>query len=290
MAANMAAKDKKIVVNSLNSNKCRRGGILVVFGALGRWFEPTSRGSLAAKLDSCNSLLSSDHTLLVNILRCVRFYIKNKYYYYKYISRFTKRTSIIGSCHKNLPSQLCGASVMVVHSGSKSRELIIQRRSGFVPPPPIPDVSRVSSLSALGVVLRGDLDAHDHTSVALASCSRSLYALCTLRSRGLPSLALHEVTRATTLARLLFAAPAWWGFALALDRERLQRFLNKAIRMGYLSTNTPISVTWLLLRRMAFYPLSSSTFFKSFIHHSLPSCPVALACVNELIRLSYMYL
>ncbi len=42
MAANMADKDKKIVVNSQNSNKCRRGGVLVVFGALGRWFEPTS--------------------------------------------------------------------------------------------------------------------------------------------------------------------------------------------------------------------------------------------------------
>src|SRR6218665_3627135 len=31
--------------------------------------------------DGCNSLLSSVHTLLVNILRCVRLYIKRKYYY-----------------------------------------------------------------------------------------------------------------------------------------------------------------------------------------------------------------
>src|SRR6218665_223787 len=36
-------------------------------------------GCLAAKFDSCNSLLSSVHTLLVNILRCVRLYIKRKY-------------------------------------------------------------------------------------------------------------------------------------------------------------------------------------------------------------------
>src|SRR6218665_328350 len=33
-------------------------------------------GCLAAKLDSCNRLLSSVHTLLVNILRCIRLYIK----------------------------------------------------------------------------------------------------------------------------------------------------------------------------------------------------------------------
>ena len=37
-------------------------------------------GCLAAKFDSCNSLLSSVYTLLVNILRCVRLYIKRKYY------------------------------------------------------------------------------------------------------------------------------------------------------------------------------------------------------------------
>src|SRR6218665_2612533 len=37
---------------------------------------------LAAKFDSCNSLISSVHTLLVNILQCVGLYIKRKYYYY----------------------------------------------------------------------------------------------------------------------------------------------------------------------------------------------------------------
>jgi len=35
-------------------------------------------GCLAAKFDSCNSLLSSFHTLLVNILQCVRLYIRNE--------------------------------------------------------------------------------------------------------------------------------------------------------------------------------------------------------------------
>jgi len=39
-------------------------------------------GRLAAKFDSYNSLLSSVHSFIVNILRCVRLYIKWKYYYY----------------------------------------------------------------------------------------------------------------------------------------------------------------------------------------------------------------
>src|SRR6218665_1390628 len=38
-----------------------------------------SCGCLAAKFGSCNSLLSSVHTLLENILRCVRVYIKRKH-------------------------------------------------------------------------------------------------------------------------------------------------------------------------------------------------------------------
>src|SRR6218665_3344953 len=77
--------------------------IVGAFGAEGSWFDSTSSrhvgnlgksftrnclydgcSCLAAKFDSCNSLLSSVHTLIVNILRCFRLYIKRKYYYYYY--------------------------------------------------------------------------------------------------------------------------------------------------------------------------------------------------------------
>ena len=76
-----------------------------VFGAEGRWLEfHSSRHAgtfcksftrsclydvmwrpawhLAVKFNSCNNLLSFVHTLLVNILRHDRLYIKRKYYYY----------------------------------------------------------------------------------------------------------------------------------------------------------------------------------------------------------------
>src|SRR6218665_1363403 len=49
----------------------------------------TLRGCLASKFNSCNSLLSSVHTLRVNILSCVRLYIKTKillYYYYLFLA------------------------------------------------------------------------------------------------------------------------------------------------------------------------------------------------------------
>ena len=79
-----------------------------------------------------------------------------------------------------------------------------------------------------------------------------LYGLRTLRSCGLPPLALHEATVATTLARLLYAAPAWKGFAHASERERIPSFLNKTIRLEYLPQTSSHSGIWLLLRRMAF--------------------------------------
>jgi len=37
----------------------------------------------------------------------------------------------------------------------------------------------------------------------LSSCARAVYAIRTLKTHGLPTQAIHEVARATVLARLL---------------------------------------------------------------------------------------
>src|SRR6218665_539427 len=76
--------------------------------------------------------------------------------------------------------------------------------------------------------------------------NRYNYALRILRSHGLPPKALHEVARSTTLSRLMYAAPAWWGLASAADRERVDRFIPRTIRMGYLYHPTPLMLQpWL---------------------------------------------
>src|SRR6218665_2554767 len=114
-------------------------------------------------------------------------------------------------------------------------KLILHRRRGLVPPASIPDLERVSTMKVLGITLRDDLNASTHITGVLEACSRSLYALRLLRSHGLPPKALHEVARSTSLSRLMYAAPAWWGFASAADRERVDRFIS---RMGYLPPHT----------------------------------------------------
>jgi len=78
-----------------------------------------------------------------------------------------------------------------------------------------------------------------HITDVLEPSSRSLYALRVLRSHGMPTIALDEITRATTIAQLLYAAPAWWGFAHAKDRARVERFISKTMRMGYLPEEFP---------------------------------------------------
>ena len=117
---------------------------------------------------------------------------------------------------------------------SKSREMLVVRRGCVNPPPPLPGIQRVTSLNILGVTITEDLRVSSHVSEILGSCSGSLYALRVLRAHGLPTRALHMVAGATTVSRLLYAAPAWWGYATADDRVRVEKFLARMRRMGYL--------------------------------------------------------
>jgi len=41
------------------------------------------------------------------------------------------------------------------------------------------------------------------------------------------------------MAQLLYAAPAWCGFALAADCQRIERFIMRTVRIGYLPPEQP---------------------------------------------------
>jgi len=105
-------------------------------------------------------------------------------------------------------------------------------------------VERVTTMKILGVTLRDDINASMHITQILGECSRSMYALRILRSHGLPTAALHEVTRATTLAKLMYAATAWWGFARAVDRAHIDSFIRRTCRIGCLPRETPDFTTF----------------------------------------------
>src|SRR6218665_1970182 len=103
---------------------------------------------------------------------------------------------------------------------SKPRELIVFRRGGHVrsqlpTSPIICGAERVDSLRVLGVVITHDLSMTAHLDQALSSCASSICALRVLRSHGLCPQLVHRVAKATAVASLMYASPAWWGFSSA---------------------------------------------------------------------------
>ena len=101
-------------------------------------------------------------------------------------------------------------------------------------PGQIPGVQRVQTLKILGVTIDGSLQATSHVDATVSACSRSLYALRVLRAHGLPPHSLHLVAGATTIAKLLYAAPSWCGLATEADRTRIERVLRRMKKTGYL--------------------------------------------------------
>ena len=103
----------------------------------------------------------------------------------------------------------------------------------------IPGAERVDTLRVLGVTLNQQLNMSDHIDRTLSSCASSQFALRTLRSHGLRPQELQLVARLTTVASLLYASPAWWGFTTGQQRNWLERLLLKLRRGGFLPADSP---------------------------------------------------
>ena len=60
-----------------------------------------------------------------------------------------------------------------------------------------------------------------------------MFALRLLPTHGLQTQELHLVARATTVASILYATPAWWGFAGEGDRLRLEQLIPRMRRRAF---------------------------------------------------------
>src|SRR5207244_12051506 len=131
---------------------------------------------------------------------------------------------------------------------TKTYEMIVTSSSSKIKklteiPSPLPNIARVGSLVMLGVTIQNNLKMTTHIAEKMNSCSRSLYALKVLKAHGMPQIELQEVFRSTTLASLMHAVPAWWGFTLAEDRNRLNSFFNKSKKAGFYETEFMVDQT-----------------------------------------------
>ena len=56
--------------------------------------------------------------------------------------------------------------------------------------------------------------------------------------------ALQQVYKSVVVAKLLYGSSAWWGFASATDRQRVEAFLRRGARSGlYPSPQTADEIT-----------------------------------------------
>src|SRR5688572_27464359 len=95
-------------------------------------------------------------------------------------------------------------------------------------------LARVTSMVILGVTISDDLRFNNHVQRLCCQARQSFYALRTLVAYGLRGLHLYDVVRATTLARMLYASPAWWGFVGQRDKDRFEVLMRRLIRYHYL--------------------------------------------------------
>src|SRR5678815_5626412 len=106
-----------------------------------------------------------------------------------------------------------------------------------------PDACMISCLILSGVTMSDTLSFDMHIDKICCRARQSLYALRVLTAHGLAGPKLYDVVQATTLSRLLYAAPAWWRYAGQQERGRLQAVMNTLIRQRYLPGDSPNNIT-----------------------------------------------
>ena len=110
---------------------------------------------------------------------------------------------------------------------SKTRERVFHRPipRNYLPPVAIKDIERVSYAKLLGIWLQEDMGFTKHVDYMIHICNQRLYLLNQLRKQSLPQSELQSVFVAIVLSPLLYAAPAWTGYASTSIIESMQRVL-----------------------------------------------------------------
>jgi len=97
----------------------------------------------------------------------------------------------------------------------------------------------VSLIKILGVTISNHLSVSDHIRDVISKCAQSLFAFKVLRCHGMNNEAIEQIYKAVVIAKLLYASPAWWGFATAADKQRVESFVRRGVRHGLYRATDP---------------------------------------------------
>jgi len=123
---------------------------------------------------------------------------------------------------------------------TKLQEMIVRRSRkglGDAAPKATPGLARVAQMKILGVTMSEQLRFETHVNNIIIKSRKSMYALRVLSAHGLSGQSLYDVANATTVSRMLYAAPAWWGFVGGEGRTRLQATIRRLVRSRYLPSS-----------------------------------------------------
>ena len=115
--------------------------------------------------------------------------------------------------------------------------MIVRRKlnPGCKLPDPISGIERVTHMKVLGITIQHNLKMEQHVSNIVAKANSDMFALKTLKCHGLEPKILSQVCRATLVARITYASPAWRGFCTASDLSMMEAVDRKARRWGLYS-------------------------------------------------------
>ena len=126
---------------------------------------------------------------------------------------------------------------------SKSAKIVFvspwSKRAVIIPPPSVPGFVRAESIKVLGVTISRRFSVTEHVDNLSKPCAQTLFAMRTLRHPGLPTNALNGIFRATVVAKLSHASPAWWDYANADDKARLEAFQRRSSKLGFRADTAP---------------------------------------------------
>ena len=153
---------------------------------------------------------------------------------------------------------------------NKTKEIIFWR-SGRPPKvttvPAIPQIERVQQVRLLGVLLSSNLSFTPHIEYILAVTSQRFYLLNQLKKMSLSLVGLNSVFRALIVSRVIYALPAFYGFILQSDVDRINAMFRKAKRWGIVADELDLDHLSTLADSGLFHKIK---YENHCLHHLLP--------------------
>ena len=120
---------------------------------------------------------------------------------------------------------------------TKTKEIVFHKPSprNFISPDPIVGINQVKEAILLGVIFSDNLKFDCHIRKTLSQCSQRSFLLKKLNSMGLSRKFLEVVFKAIVLSKITYALPAWGGFVSDDCIGKINAFLKRMRRFGYLN-------------------------------------------------------